>query len=424
VVVGQWIGLLAVAMSLYILWQIRALLLLIFTAIVLATVANHLVNRFERFNIQRSIAVMLTLSTIALSGTLFFILVILPFTDQFQQLIQLIPNAINTLWDLAPNWLGSLQQLVPKNLTGLQEALSILQNQIEGSEEWFVDFSGLDYSAISQQASPLVTKFFENFFAFFNNAVTATLQVLLVLILTLMLLVNPGSYRQTCLLLFPSFYRRRADNILTECELALRNWFAGIFFNSLFVGTLSGLGLWLLGIDLALAHALLAGILNFIPNIGPFLSVIFPLSVALQNPSWKIIVVIIWYVLVQQAETYWFSPLVMSRQVNLLPALTLIAQIFFTSIFGLIGLILALPLAVVLKVWIQEVLVRDILDNWQTSEPKADPLAWMITAPAHPGKPVASDPGPPAASMLPERPGAGPISPSFEGPSGLKDQSP
>ncbi|MGA1475836.1 MAG: AI-2E family transporter, partial [Prochlorothrix sp.] len=70
---------------------------------------------------------------------------------------------------------------------------------------------------------------------------------------------------------------------------------------------------------------------------------------------------------IQNLESYWLTPTVMAKQVSLLPALTLIAQIFFATVFGLLGLILALPLAVVAKVWIQELLVRDILDSWDRS---------------------------------------------------------
>ena len=109
----------------------------------------------------------------------------------------------------------------------------------------------------------------------------------------------------------------------------------------------------------------MAGILNFIPNIGPAASVVFPLMIAVLDAPWKIIAVLILYFLIQNVESYWLTPIVMAKQVSLLPAVTLIAQLFFASIFGLLGLILALPLTVVLKTWIEEALFKDLLDNWQ-----------------------------------------------------------
>jgi len=71
------------------------------------------------------------------------------------------------------------------------------------------------------------------------------------------------------------------------------------------------------------------------------------------------------YIIIPFAESYWVTPTIMAHQVSLLPALTLTAQIFFATIFGVSGLILALPLTVVSKVWIEELLIHDILDRWQ-----------------------------------------------------------
>ena len=184
-----------------------------------------------------------------------------------------------------------------------------------------------------------------------------------------MMLSSPQGYRKALLSLFPSFYRRRADHILSQSEEALGNWLRGILINCLFIGIASGLGLAVLQIRLVLVHALLAGILNFIPNIGPATSVIFPLSIAVLEAPWKIVAVLIWYFIIQNVETYWLSPTVMARQVSLLPAVTLTAQIFFAKTFGIMGLLLALPLTVVAKTWIEEALFKDILDRWEHNNP-------------------------------------------------------
>jgi predicted PurR-regulated permease PerM len=222
-----------------------------------------------------------------------------------------------------------------------------------------------------QQLSPLGTQLFKNFFAFFSNSLTGVLQILFILVLGIMILVNPQSYRQNFIKLFPSFYRRRADEILTLTEDSLVNWLMGISINCLFIGTLSGIGLWILQVKLVLVHAILAGVLNFIPNIGPAASVIFPIMMALLDSPWKIVAIIILYVIIQNVESYWLTPIVMSKQVSLLPAITLVAQIFFAQLFGFFGLLLALPLTVIAKVWLEELLLKDILDKWQSSPNKS-----------------------------------------------------
>ena len=117
---------------------------------------------------------------------------------------------------------------------------------------------------------------------------------------------------------------------------------------------------------LVVANALLAGLLNVIPNVGPTLSTIFPISVALLVSPWKALAVLGLYVVVQNLESYVITPSVMHHQVKLLPGLTLAAQFLFTVLFGPLGLLLALPLAVCLQVVIRNVLIRDVLDGWRT----------------------------------------------------------
>ena len=128
---------------------------------------------------------------------------------------------------------------------------------------------------------------------------------------------------------------------------------------------LAGIGLTLLGVKLVMANALLAGLLNVIPNVGPTLSTVFPMSVALLDAPWKAVAVLGLYVVIQNIESYVITPSVMHYQVNLLPGLTLTAQFIFTVLFGPLGLLMALPLAVVMQVLIREIVIHDVLDPWK-----------------------------------------------------------
>ncbi|HEY9835844.1 MAG TPA: AI-2E family transporter, partial [Vampirovibrionales bacterium] len=92
--------------------------------------------------------------------------------------------------------------------------------------------------------------------------------------------------------------------------------------------------------------------------------------IALLDAPWKALAVLIWYILIQQIESYWLTPTVMAKQVSLLPAVTLVAQIFFASVFGVLGLLLALPLTVVAQIWIQELYFKDIMDKWKNKPSK------------------------------------------------------
>jgi predicted PurR-regulated permease PerM len=338
---GQWLGFLSLLISLFILWQIRQLLLLIFTAIVFATALNRIVCWLTRYGIKRNLGIIITLVSSLILTIVIIQLIIPPFIEQFQNLLELFPQA----WMQFRYLLLNLRQQQLDNLSWLPSPPTT--------------------SELIRQFQPIGTLLFKNFFAIFSNSILVILQLVFVISLTLLIVINPAAYRQKSLKLFPSFYRRRADEILTLSEVALGNWLQGIIINCLFIGSLSGIGLLILQVKLVLVHALLAGLLNFIPNIGPATSVVFPIMVALLDDPWKIIAILIWYFIIQNIESYWLTPTVMAKQVSLLPAVTLMAQIFFARTFGLLGLLLALPLTVIAKTWIEEVIFKDILDQWQ-----------------------------------------------------------
>ena len=334
---GQWFGFVCFVLSLFILWQIRSLLLLVFTAVVLATALNRLVKWLQRKGLPRQFALLCAISSVLVFLTLFIWLVVPPFSQQFQKLLEQLPR----VW------------------TKIDIQLALLEDKLP---DYFPNFPTIE--ELLDQLPPL-QELISSFVDIFSDSLTVLLQLLLIIVLTAMMLISPQRYRNAFLILFPSFYRKRADYILYQSELALGNWLKGISINCMFIGISSGIGLALLQVKLVLVHALIAGVFNFIPNIGPATSVIFPLSIAILEEPWKIFGVIIWYVIIQNIETYWLSPTVMARQVSLLPAVTLTAQIFFARTFGILGLILALPLTVVTKTWLEEALFKDILDRWK-----------------------------------------------------------
>lgn len=339
-------GLLALIASCYIVWQIRQALLLLFAAVVLATALNRLARYLQKFRLKRSIAVLLSISFLVLIFVGLFLIIVPPFTQQFQQLTQRAPQGIAKLNE----WIDQIE--------------------IRFSGQFGQRLPNLDVNDIMQQLQPLFKQLVGGAGAFVGNTLGVILSFLLVLVLTLMTLAEPLSYRQAFIQLFPSFYRRRVDGILDECEIALGRWVIGALISMSVITLLSLIGLSVLKVPLALAHAVVAGLLNLIPNIGPGLSVIPPMTIALLDSPLKSGLVLLLYFLIQQFESNLLTPYVMAQQVSLLPAVTLIAQVFFATFFGFLGLLLALPLTVVAQVWIREVLIKDILNQWHTSPTK------------------------------------------------------
>jgi predicted PurR-regulated permease PerM len=352
---GQWIGLIAIVLSLYILWQIREVLLLMFAAVVLATTLNRLAKRFQRSGMKRGFAVLLSVGIFFAGIGGFFLLIVPPFIQQFQELTYRVPQG----FELFNRWLDALRTRIPSQLVPYIP----------------------DLNSLIQQAQPIINRVLGNSFAFVSGSLEVLLKVLLVLVLTGMILADPHAYRKVFVRLFPSFYRRRVEGILDKCEVSLQGWITGAFIAMSVVALMSVVGLSFLGVKAALALGILAGFLNLIPNLGPTISVVPAMAIALLDNPWKAVAVFVLYLVIQQVESNGITPYVMAQQVSLLPAVTLIAQLFFVTFFGFLGLFLALPLTVVAKIWLQEVLIKDVLDQWGNNHQKDTELVIVFDSP-------------------------------------------
>ena len=185
------------------------------------------------------------------------------------------------------------------------------------------------------------------------------------MVLGLMLLANPIAYRQGLIRCFPAFYRQRIDYILGQCEAGLSHWLGQVLVSAATVTLMTLLGLTLLQVRLPLALALLTGLMVMIPNIGLLISLVPALAIALLDNPWKPVGVLVLYLLVNYLDNRWIVPLFVRKPPPILRGVLLLSQMFFSSVFGLLGLWLAVPLTLVGKVLIQEILVKDILDRYR-----------------------------------------------------------
>jgi predicted PurR-regulated permease PerM len=348
---GQWLGLIAVIAALLLVWSLRETMMLLFAAVILAMALCTLVGVVrERLGCRRVVALGLSLLAVLVVITVVATAVIPPFVEQFAELLQKLPMAASVLMELLHRSLESASRMLYGSEDG---GLAMLKQQFRPEG----DGPGALASGLSGGALRLL--------GWTGQLGTGLLQTLFVVAVALMISAQPNHYREVTLLLAPSFYRRRLRQVLVQCGEALSGWMGGVLISSLCVGTLAAIGLSLLGVKLVAANAVLAGILNVIPNIGPTLSTVFPMSVALLDSPWKALAVLVLYVVVQNLESYLITPSVMHHQLQLLPGLTLSAQLIFTVLFGPLGLFLALPMAVCLQVIIRELLIHDILDPWK-----------------------------------------------------------
>ena len=325
-----------------ILWTLKDFLLLIICSLVISNIVCNLCNQIQNgLKIPRSLSLFLVLTVISVIVFTIFILVLPPFIKEFNEILVDIPNG-----------LSKINILINTNLNKFNDLL-----YGEQSENVIDIFSLINNVVTIPDASTVakaIQESFKNLINIAGNLGSGILKLIFVLAVSLMISIEPKQYKENILLLNPKNYRNKFRNILEKCNTALANWTFSMVISSLSVGLLALIVLSILDVKYVVSNALIAMVLNIIPNIGPVISGVFPISVALLDNFWKPLAVLGSYVIIQNIESYIIMPSIMKKKVNLLPGLTLISQFGFTFIFGPLGLILSLPLAVVIQVLIKE----------------------------------------------------------------------
>jgi predicted PurR-regulated permease PerM len=163
-------------------------------------------------------------------------------------------------------------------------------------------------------------------------------------------------------LLAPSL-RERGEEVIEAAGRTLRNWLAAQLMSMAVVGLLTSLGLWIAGMPLVFALGLIAGLLAFIPNIGPIIAIAPALLLAFPEGLSMLVIVLGIYLGVQALESYVVTPLIQQEKVSMPPALVIAVQLLFGVLFGILGLALATPIAAVGMTLIREVYVSDYLER-------------------------------------------------------------
>lgn len=219
-------------------------------------------------------------------------------------------------------------------------------------------------------------KMIESFFAFrkgsgIGSSATRLLTVtfgtvggvVLILVTALYLAAAPQSYMSGTIRLAPLSYRGRAFEIITELGHVLRWWMLGQLIDMTVVGVLATAGLYLLHVPLFIALGVLAGVFTFVPYIGAIAAGIPAVIVAFAVSPATALWVVLLYLICHTIEGYIVAPLVMRRTVELPPALTVLSMAILGTIYGLLGVLIATPLTAAMMVLVREIYVRDMLDD-------------------------------------------------------------
>lgn len=182
------------------------------------------------------------------------------------------------------------------------------------------------------------------------------------------IMAQPKPYQKGVVSLVPLSGRHRAQEVLDKLGSTLQRWIAGKLFSMLVVTVLTSLGLWILGVPLALALGFIAGLLSFIPNFGPLIALIPAVLVGLMEGTNTALYVVLLYIGIQAVESNLITPMVQKQMVYLPPAVILIGQVLLGILVGGLGLILATPIIAIVVVLVQMLYVADVLGDRSSEE--------------------------------------------------------
>jgi len=213
----------------------------------------------------------------------------------------------------------------------------------------------LDYISApesSQKASIVVQTFFRSSFGVLGD-------VYIILFLGIFFTASPKVYAEGLLKLVPPNGRDKARRVVKKTTTNLTKWLKGQLLAMLVVAALTAIGLLIIGVPMAFVLAIIAGLLNFIPNFGPLIAMVPAVLISLmQGPTTALLVAGL-YILVQTLESNLITPQIQKKMINTPPALIIIAQLFMGVLTGVLGLLLAMPLVVIIMVVVQELYIKN-----------------------------------------------------------------
>lgn len=316
-------------LALYLIHQVSQVLLIVFAGVLFGVLLDGAARLiYHHSPVPRRLALLIVgiVGTLVIVGVLWFIGP--KVADQLNQLIQQIPQAV---------------ERVRERLSQLPLADEIVRS-LPQPEDWGREVMGRIASL-------------------FSTTFSALGGLVIVLFVGVYLAISPRHYVRAALFLLPPARRRRGEQVFEVLGYAMRRWLAGRLASMAVVGVLTTLALWAVGLPLAVSLGIIAGLLSFIPYLGPILSAAPAVLIGLaEGPQMALYVVLI-YIGVQTVESYLITPLIEKRAVHIPPAFGITAQLVMGVLAGFMGLLLATPLAVVATVLVQMLYIEGELGD-------------------------------------------------------------
>ena len=357
----------AVAVALYFglraLWGASTVLLVIFLGVLFGLALSTGVDRLERWRIPRALGAALIVVGVFGSLALIGLAMYPTLAEQGQEIQRQLPEAVRK----GAAWINAQERGALRAVTGRRVVVTRAPDTVvtrPGDSTVVVRAPGPTAvpdvaTQVTQRAAGL-TQFL---FGFLSSTVEVIAYVLLTLFLAIYVAAEPGLYHAGLMHLFPHRARQRAGEVLTAIAVVLRKWLVTQVIAMFTLGVVWAVALLALNVKAALALAVIAGLLEFIPTIGPTMAVIPALAMALLDSPQKALAVLGVYLVIQAVEANILIPVLMKGQIDLPPALTIAAQALMTLAFGFLGLMVAVPLTAAVMVPVKLLYVEDVVGD-------------------------------------------------------------
>jgi putative permease len=333
----RWLGLLVLLISAALLaWALKSILLLFAVVFLVAMVLNPIVAFLQRRRIHRGLAVALLALALVAVFALALSFLIPPLLTQVDELIRQTPKA----WNRVQAQVQAFGQRYPSIQQAIPEADKVLET-------------------VGARAGDLLGLLYKSSFRIVGGLFGSVFAVLLLAFV----LINPQPLVVRFLTLVPDHYREASRRTLLRLTQQMAAWARGVVINGTISAVTTGLLLWFIGVQPALVFGFIAFLGEFVPMIGPVLTSIPALFVALSMGVDKFGLALLVVLFVQQVETNILVPFILGKSMELNPVSILFFTLAMSSLFGLTGAVLAVPAAALFKIVIDEFYLRHRLLN-------------------------------------------------------------
>jgi predicted PurR-regulated permease PerM len=322
----------ALLLAVYIVYKAAVVVLVLLLTILFSIIMSAPVDYLSRRGIGRGLGTLMVLGGLVLLFGIFG-----------AALVPIIGDQASEFVDTFPALLENVQQLVAglQSSVGLPTSFSLdPQNVLEKARNFL---SGGTLTTVASVGA---------------SVATVISFAVVILITTVYAVARPVPLVNGFVNLFPAGQRQRVREILGEMYSSVQRWFLGQLASMTIIGLLFTVAMFVIGIPFALLLGIFSGLISFVPYVGPMISVIPPMLLALTGNPIDALWVILAYLGIQAIEGNLVQPIVMSRAVHLHPVTLVFALLTMGTLFGFVGVFLAIPLVAALHVLLRELWIE------------------------------------------------------------------